>query len=85
MTENSEQPTVFPADLQYVAFKNVLPFLAARHQIYITPRTWYRWEAQRVGPPRLRIGRSIVYRVSDLKDWVDSHLEHARRPRGRRG
>jgi predicted DNA-binding transcriptional regulator AlpA len=71
---------------EYVALKNVVAFLAARFQMYITPRTWYRWEQQRVGPPRLRMGRSIVYRVSDLKDWVDSHLEHARRPeRKRRG
>jgi hypothetical protein len=39
-----------------------------------------------VGPPRLRMGRSIVYRVADLTEWVDSHLEHVRQPsRGRRG
>jgi hypothetical protein len=82
----SEQNTVFPADLEYVNLKHILEFLAARYQVYVAPRTWHRWAAQRVGPPRLRMGRSIVYRVADLTEWVDSHLEHVRQPaRGPRG
>ncbi len=25
------------------------------------------------GPPMLKIGRSVRYRVSDLRAWIDSH------------
>lgn len=25
------------------------------------------------GPPMLKIGRSVRYRVSDLREWIDAH------------
>jgi len=85
--QTSDATTVFPDSLEYVGFQNVLAFLAARYDIHVTRRTWYRWTQQRVTPPRLRMGNSILYRVADLKNWVEGfRLEHVRRPaRGRRG
>ena len=63
---------------EYINLTNVLAFMAEHFGIQVTPRTWHRWHQQRRGPTRLRIGRQIVYRVSDLTAWVDSHQDPPR-------
>jgi hypothetical protein len=44
-------------------------------------RTLDRWETHRMGPPRVVVGRTILYRVDSVRSW----LESCERRKGRRG
>lgn len=35
-----------------------------------TRRTIDRWHARRIGPPRIQIGRKILYRRDAVRDWL---------------
>ncbi len=35
-------------------------------------RTWRTWDAQGLIPTAIRIGRSTLWRVDELRDWVDA-------------
>ena len=39
-------------------------------QLGITPRTLERWHNQRVGPPRVRLGRKVLYRHQAVVEWI---------------
>jgi predicted DNA-binding transcriptional regulator AlpA len=39
----------------------------------ITERTLENWYMKRVGPPRVKIGRRIFYRVSSVLKWLNAH------------
>lgn len=39
----------------------------------VSERTLSRWHAQRVGPPRCKLGRSVLYRQSALADWIQAN------------
>ncbi|MDP9459341.1 MAG: helix-turn-helix domain-containing protein [Actinomycetota bacterium] len=41
--------------------------LARREQVPL--RTVYRWNSDGTGPPRLKIGRHVRYRLSDVEAW----------------
>lgn len=34
--------------------------------------TLYRWRALGTGPPSIRIGKHIRYRMGDVRDWVQT-------------
>ncbi|MBK1656537.1 helix-turn-helix domain-containing protein [Allochromatium vinosum] len=42
----------------------------AAEELGVTPRTLDRWWAERVGPPRTKVGRRALYRKSALVAWV---------------
>jgi predicted DNA-binding transcriptional regulator AlpA len=44
----------------------------------VVPRTLDRWNADRVGPRRIRLGRKIRYRLRSLEEWVRSREEGSR-------
>lgn len=39
----------------------------------ISPRTLDRWHLLRVGPPRIRYGRTVRYRGSAIEQWLQDH------------
>lgn len=39
-------------------------------QIGVSIDTLARWETQRRGPPCVRIGRKVMYRVDAFRDWL---------------
>jgi excisionase family DNA binding protein len=41
-------------------------------QLNVTLRTVQRWEVERMGPPRVKIGRQIFYRVASVNSWLES-------------
>ena len=54
-------------------------------QFGLSPRTIDRWEALRKGPPRVCIGRTILYQVESVRDWLRSNegrFSVAKRQRG---
>ena len=40
----------------------------------ISPRTLQRWRQDGKGPPFLKLGGRVMYRVSDIETWENSHL-----------
>lgn len=36
----------------------------------VSERTLARWHALRVGPPRCKLGRKVMYRHCALEDWL---------------
>ena len=36
---------------------------------YVQPRTIYKWRMQGSGPPYVRIGRRVLYRIEDVEEY----------------
>ena len=36
----------------------------------IVRRTLERWHSLRIGPPRVRVGRTVLYKVEDVRAWL---------------
>ncbi len=45
-------------------------------------RTLERWHNLRIGPPRVRVGRTVVYRIEDVRAWLEG--QSGRKPKRRR-
>ena len=39
----------------------------------VSERTLNRWHALRVGPPRITVGRTILYRSDAFEKWLVEH------------
>jgi hypothetical protein len=39
----------------------------------VAVQTLRNWRCQRKGPPYIKIGRSVRYRVNDLLDYLENH------------
>jgi excisionase family DNA binding protein len=37
--------------------------------------TVYRWRSRREGPPGIRVGRHVRYRLGDVEHWLDTHRD----------
>ena len=38
----------------------------------VTVRTLARWNAQRIGPPKITIGKTVLYDLGKLPEWLAS-------------
>jgi predicted DNA-binding transcriptional regulator AlpA len=38
----------------------------------VTVRTVGRWNAARIGPPKIKIGKVVLYELSQLPEWLSS-------------
>jgi predicted DNA-binding transcriptional regulator AlpA len=56
----------------------VIPRSEAVRVLNLSPRTWDRLEREGNTPPKTQLSEGRVgYRVSDLKDWLDSRRRGA--------
>jgi hypothetical protein len=39
----------------------------------VTERTLCRWEDRRIGPPRIKIGKLVLFDLEKLPTWLESH------------
>jgi hypothetical protein len=39
----------------------------------ISKRTLARWHARRIGPPRCTIGKTILYRIASIQEWLSAN------------
>lgn len=46
-------------------------------QLRLSPRTIDRWEALRKGPPRISVGRTVLYNIQSVQEWL---LSNERQP-----
>jgi hypothetical protein len=44
----------------------------------MSPRTLQRWRQDRKGPPFLKLGGRVVYRVFDIQAWENSRVHGVR-------
>lgn len=44
-------------------------------ELGITKRTLSRWEQLRCGPPRIQIGRTILYKLTDVQEWLNQNAK----------
>jgi hypothetical protein len=35
-----------------------------------SPRTVARWDAERIGPPRIKVGKTVLYDLEKLPAWL---------------
>ena len=38
--------------------------------IGVTTRTLARWHAEGIGPPRIKVGRQVIYSMESLTNWL---------------
>jgi hypothetical protein len=48
------------------------------NELETSPRTLDRWETLRIGPPRIVIGRTILYRRESVRAWLQSREQRGR-------
>lgn len=53
-------------------------------ELGISPRTIDRWHLLRQGPPRVQIGRTILYEVAAVRLWLQSREHPFRQSRSQR-
>jgi hypothetical protein len=39
----------------------------------VTVRTLARWNASRIGPPKISIGKTVLFELAKLPDWLVTH------------
>jgi predicted DNA-binding transcriptional regulator AlpA len=53
---------------------HLIPDLLSAEQVAlelgISKRTLHRWGRLRKGPPRIKVGRSVFYRIEAVADWM---------------
>jgi hypothetical protein len=50
----------------------------------VTTRTLSRWNARRIGPPRIKIGKTVLYELAKLPEWLERLETEPVRPSFRR-
>lgn len=50
----------------------------------VTVRTLCRWDAARIGPPKAKIGKTILYNLDSIAAWLASRETEPVRMAGRR-
>lgn len=51
-------------------------------ELGVTPRTVQRWNARRIGPPKIKIGKRVYYRREAVEAWMLAHEREQVRARG---
>lgn len=51
-------------------------------QLGVSPRTLSRWHAQRIGPVRMTMGRTILYHRDTVIEWLQRNTGHSKGKRG---
>ena len=66
--------TMITAETGAIAHEGLLDDWMPRKElagiIGISADTLKRWETRRVGPPCVRVGRRILYRMEAVRDWL---------------
>lgn len=50
----------------------LVPTSVAAARLYVSPRTMIRWRELRKGPCFVRAGRRVLYRITDIDEWLDA-------------
>jgi hypothetical protein len=80
--ESPKEPSTTPSDPQdkpedQLVLEGYVRKEQLARQLCLSPRTIDRWEALRIGPPRTSVGRTILYSVQSVRDWLLSREKQA--------
>ena len=50
----------------------------------VTVRTLGRWDAARIGPPKIKVGKLVLFDIAKVPDWLSSRETAPVRAAGRR-
>jgi phage terminase Nu1 subunit (DNA packaging protein) len=50
----------------------------------VTPRTLARWDAARIGPPKIKVGKLVLFDLAKLPEWLATRETEPVRAAGRR-
>ena len=53
-------------------------------QLGVSIDTLARWETRRIGPPCVRVGRKVIYRIEAVREWLVRQEDRASTGRGGR-
>ena len=54
-------------------------------ELGVSLRTLQRWHGLRCGPPRVTVGRTILYNVAAVRRWLENHEVEPKRGVGKAG
>lgn len=60
------------SNLVRVAGRDYLTAARLAEILGVTCRTLHRWDALRVGPPKIKIGRTVLYDAAKIPTWLES-------------
>lgn len=43
----------------------------------VTPRTLSRWDERRIGPPKIKIGKMVLFEIEKIPAWLETHEREA--------
>jgi len=83
-TEPQNTITARDRDLIEIAGKRYMTQTGLARQLNKSERTVARWDALRIGPPKIKVGRLTLYDPDKIPNWLAEH-EAARPIRRTRG
>lgn len=75
MSQDSHLDGRFPAATRLSQPVRHLNQIELSRRWSLSPRTLERWRWLRQGPPFLRVGGRVIYRLSDIEDFEAAHLQ----------
>ena len=59
-------------DVVRIAGRDYLTAAKLARTLGVTTRTLHRWDAHRVGPPKIKAGRLVLYDAEKIPTWLES-------------
>ena len=60
------------------------PPTGSPRRLGVTTRTLCRWDAARIGPPKIKVGKLVLFDLAKLPDWLATRETEPVRASGRR-
>jgi hypothetical protein len=67
-----------------IAGKRYLTNRGLAKELKKSERTIARWDALRIGPPKIKVGRLVLYDPDQIPEWLAQHVEERPIRRSRR-
>lgn len=80
-TQQEIDPRALSAPADMAVLDGWITRAQAGDQMGVSQDTLARWETQRKGPPCIRLGRKVYYRIDAIRDWMRE--QETRKTRGR--
>ena len=81
--ENVSEMTVTDGEVEFAGRRYITPERLA-DKLDVTQRTLSRWDAMRIGPPKIKVGKLVLFDLEKLPDWLASREAAPRHQAGRR-
>ena len=66
----TDTPPLAAGEIEIAGKRYVTPERLAQ-LLGCSPRTVARWDAERIGPPRIKVGKTVLYDLEKLPAWLE--------------